>query len=120
MTPRLSIFLPVFNEEENLHRLYDALIGSLEPLGESFELIFVDDGSTDRSLKLLSGLARSDQRVRVISFRRNYGQTAAMAAGIDASRGEVLIPMDADLQNDPADIVRLLAKLDEGYDVVSG
>ncbi|MEY3284432.1 MAG: Dodecaprenyl-phosphate galacturonate synthase [Acidobacteriota bacterium] len=120
MTPRLSIFLPVFNEEENLPRLYQALIESLEALGESFELIFVDDGSTDRSLELLSGLARTDQRVRVIAFRRNYGQTAAMAAGIDASRGEVLIPMDADLQNDPADIARLLRKLDEGYDVVSG
>lgn len=120
MTPRLSIFLPVYNEEENLRRLYDALIESLAAIGESFELIFVDDGSTDRSLELLGTLALTDQRVRVISFRRNYGQTAAMAAGIDASRGEVLIPMDADLQNDPADIVRLLAKLDEGYDVVSG
>lgn len=120
MTPRLSIFLPVFNEEENLPRLYQALIESLEALGESFELIFVDDGSTDRSLELLSAMAENDQRVRVIAFRRNYGQTAAMAAGIDASRGEVLIPMDADLQNDPADIARLLSKLDEGYDVVSG
>ena len=120
MTPRLSIFLPVYNEEENLRRLYDALIESLAAIGESFELIFVDDGSTDRSLELLGTLALTDQRVRVISFRRNYGQTAAMAAGIDASRGEVLIPMDADLQNDPADIVRLLRKLDEGYDVVSG
>jgi glycosyltransferase involved in cell wall biosynthesis len=104
MTPRLSIFLPVFNEEENLPRLYQALIESLEALGESFELIFVDDGSTDRSLELLSAMAENDQRVRVIAFRRNYGQTAAMAAGIDASRGEVLIPMDADLQNDPADM----------------
>lgn len=89
-------------------------------LGHSFEVIYVDDGSTDKSLALLRQFAAHDPRVRVVAFRRNYGQTAAMAAGIDAARGEVLIPMDADLQNDPADIARLLTKLDEGYDVVSG
>jgi glycosyltransferase involved in cell wall biosynthesis len=83
-------------------------------------VIFVDDGSTDKSLKILKEIAAEDPRVRVISLRRNYGQTAAMSAGIDAARGEILIPMDADLQNDPADIARLLDKLDEGYDVVSG
>ncbi len=83
-------------------------------------MIYVDDGSTDGSLNLLKEIARNDKRVRLISLRRNYGQTAAMSAGIDAAKGEILIPMDADLQNDPKDIARLLAKLDEGYDVVSG
>jgi dolichol-phosphate mannosyltransferase len=120
MNPKLSIFLPVYNEEENLERLHEKLVAAMAEFGQSFEAIYVDDGSTDRSLELLKKFAASDRRVRVISFRRNYGQTAAMAAGIDAARGEVLIPMDADLQNDPADIKRLLAKLDEGYDVVSG
>lgn len=120
MNPKLSIFLPVYDEEENLERLHEKIIAAMTELGQSFEVIYVDDGSTDRSLELLKRFAANDNRVRVISFRRNYGQTAAMAAGIDAARGEVLIPMDADLQNDPADIERLLAKLDEGYDVVSG
>jgi dolichol-phosphate mannosyltransferase len=120
MNPKLSIFLPVFNEEENLPRMNEKIFQAIEKLGRSFEVIYVDDGSTDRSLELLAGFAAADSRVRVIAFRRNYGQTAAMAAGIDAARGKVLIPMDADLQNDPADIERLLAKLDEGYDVVSG
>src|SRR5207253_2616506 len=92
----------------------------MEQLGHSYEVIYVDDGSTDGSLALLTSFAAQDARVRVISFRRNYGQTAAMAAGIDAASGEVLVPMDADLQNDPADITRLLDKLDEGYDVISG
>src|SRR5262245_29100878 len=118
--PRLSLFLPVLNEEENLGELHERIISAMEPLGQSFEVIYVDDGSTDRSLELLKRFAEGDARVRVISFRRNYGQTAAMAAGINASRGDVLIPMDADLQNDPADIEWLLAKLEEGYDVVSG
>ncbi|MGH9852622.1 MAG: glycosyltransferase family 2 protein [Blastocatellia bacterium] len=120
MNPKLSIFLPVYDEEENLERLHEKIIAAMIELGQSFEVIYVDDGSADRSLELLKKFAANDRRVRVISFRRNYGQTAAMAAGIDAARGEVLIPMDADLQNDPADIERLLAKLDEGYDVVSG
>ena len=120
MTPKLSIFLPVYNEEENLDRLNKKIFEAMAALGHSFEVIYVDDGSSDRSLELLKQFAAADSRVKVIGFRRNYGQTAAMAAGIAAARGEVLIPMDADLQNDPADIARLLAKLDEGYDVVSG
>jgi dolichol-phosphate mannosyltransferase len=120
MNPKLSIFLPVYDEEENLERLHEKIIAAMIELGQSFEVIYVDDGSADRSLELLKKFAANDKRVRVISFRRNYGQTAAMAAGIDAARGELLIPMDADLQNDPADIERLLAKLDEGFDVVSG
>ena len=120
MNPKLSLFLPVYNEEENLPRLNEKIFQALEGLGHSFEVIYVDDGSADRSLELLKEFAASDRRVRVIAFRRNYGQTAAMAAGINAARGDVMIPMDADLQNDPADIKWLLAKLDEGYDVVSG
>jgi glycosyltransferase involved in cell wall biosynthesis len=118
--PELSVFLPVYNEEPNLLPLHAKLDQSLKALGRTAEIIYVDDGSTDGSLRVLRELARRDNRVRVVALRRNYGQTAAMAAGIDAACGEVLIPMDADMQNDPADIARLLGKLDEGYDVVSG
>src|SRR5262252_3588319 len=120
MNTKLSLLLPVYNEEENLPRLHERIFQTVGRLGHSFEVIYVDDGSADRSLELLKEFAARDRRVRVIAFRRNYGQTAAMAAGISAARGDVLIPMDADLQNDPADIKWLLAKLDEGYDVVSG
>ncbi|HEY8410561.1 MAG TPA: glycosyltransferase family 2 protein [Pyrinomonadaceae bacterium] len=118
--PEVSIFLPVYNEEPNLRPLHAKLDAALKSLGRSAEIVYVDDGSTDGSLKILREIAEMDGRVRVVALRRNYGQTAAMAAGIDAARGKVLIPMDADLQNDPADIRRLLEKLDEGYDVVSG
>jgi glycosyltransferase involved in cell wall biosynthesis len=118
--PDISVFLPVLNEEPNLRPLHEKLHRALAQLGRSAEIIYVDDGSTDGSLAVLREIAGRDPRVRVIALRRNYGQTPAMAAGIDAARGEVLIPMDADLQNDPADIVRLLEKIDEGYDVVSG
>jgi len=118
--PAVSVFLPVLNEEPNLLPLHEKLDDALRKLGRSAEIIYVDDGSTDESLDVLRRLAETDPRVRVVALRRNYGQTAAMAAGIHAARGDVLIPMDADLQNDPADIARLLDKLDEGYDVVSG
>ncbi|HEV8169808.1 MAG TPA: glycosyltransferase family 2 protein, partial [Pyrinomonadaceae bacterium] len=118
--PEISVFLPVYNEEPNLRPLHAKLDEALKRLGRSAEIVYVDDGSTDASLKILRELAELDPRVRVVALRRNYGQTAAMAAGIDAAKGDVLIPMDADLQNDPADITRLLKKLDEGYDVVSG
>jgi len=118
--PEVSVFLPVFNEEPNLRPLHAKLDAALDVLGRSAEIVYVDDGSTDGGLKILREIAESDPRVRVVALRRNYGQTAAMAAGIDAAKGKVLIPMDADLQNDPADIARLLDKLDEGYDVVSG
>ncbi|HJQ26809.1 MAG TPA: glycosyltransferase family 2 protein [Blastocatellia bacterium] len=118
--PELSVFLPVYNEAENLPPLHDKLTRALEALGRSYEILYIDDGSTDASLARLREIALPDARVRVIAFRRNYGQTAAMSAGIDYARGDILIPMDADLQNDPADIHRLLARLDEGYDVVSG
>lgn len=118
--PELSIFLPVYNEEPNLPPLHAKLDTALKALGRTAEIIYVDDGSTDDGLNVLREIARRDPRVRVVALRRNYGQTAAMAAGIDAASGEVLIPMDADMQNDPADIIRLLEKLEEGYDVVSG
>jgi len=116
----VSVFLPVYNEQDNIEQLNLKLTDALERLGRSYEVIYVDDGSTDHSLVKLREIAARDARVRVVSLRRNYGQTAAMSAGIDHARGQILIPMDADLQNDPADITRLLAKLDEGYDVVSG
>jgi glycosyltransferase involved in cell wall biosynthesis len=118
--PEVSVFLPVYNEEPNLRPLHLKMDEALRALGRTAEIIYVDDGSTDGSLEVLKELARLDRRVRVVALRRNYGQTPAMAAGIDAARGNVLIPMDADQQNDPADIARLLEKLDEGYDVVSG
>ena len=118
--PEVSVFLPVYNEEPNLLPLHAKLNDALKTLARSAEIVYVDDGSTDGSLRILREIADLDPRVRVIALRRNYGQTAAMAAGIDAAQGKVLIPMDADLQNDPADITRLLQKLDEGYDVVSG
>ncbi|MGZ8843458.1 MAG: glycosyltransferase family 2 protein [Pyrinomonadaceae bacterium] len=118
--PDISIFLPVFNEEPNLRPLHERLDASLSQLGRTAEIIYVDDGSSDSSLNVLREIAARDPRVRVVALRRNYGQTPAMAAGIHAAKGRVLIPMDADLQNDPADIARLLDKLDEGYDVVSG
>lgn len=119
-TPEISVFLPVYNEEPNLRPLHAKLDAALKSLGRSAEIVYVDDGSNDGSLSILREIAAMDPRVRVVALRRNYGQTAAMAAGIDSARGKVLIPMDADLQNDPADIERLLDKLDEGYDVVSG
>jgi glycosyltransferase involved in cell wall biosynthesis len=118
--PEVSVFLPVYNEEPNLRPLHQKLDAALKALDQSAEIVYVDDGSTDGSLNILREIARVDPRVRVVALRRNYGQTAAMAAGIDAARGKVLIPMDADMQNDPADIQRLLDTLDQGYDVVSG
>src|SRR2546422_904732 len=119
-TLEISVFLPVHNEEDNIERLNLKLTDALERLDRSCEVIYIDDGSTDQSLVKLRAIAARDSSVRVISLRRNYGQTAAMSAGIDHARGQILIPMDADLQNDPADIPCLLEKLDEGYDVVSG
>jgi glycosyltransferase involved in cell wall biosynthesis len=118
--PLLSVVVPIFNEEQVLPELHERLRASLADVDGGYEVIYVDDGSTDRSYEVLKEIAAADARAKVVRFRRNYGQTAAMAAGIQAASGEILIPMDADLQNDPADIVRLLEKLDEGYDVVSG
>src|SRR5438093_3585202 len=116
----LSVVIPVFNEEDSLTPLHESLTSVLHELGKPYEVIYVDDGSVDASFAKLRDLAVRDDNVRIIRFRRNYGQTAAIAAGIARARGAVLCPMDADLQNDPRDIPRLLAKLAEGYDVVSG
>jgi len=116
----VSILIPIFNEEENISPLYDRLIPVLIKTGRAYEIIFVDDGSSDGSLEILLDISKRNPNVKIISLSRNFGQTAALSAGIDCSRGEVLIPMDGDLQNDPEDILHLLQKIDEGYDVVSG
>ncbi len=121
MSIELSLVIPVYNEEENLPLLFDAIHTALDGLDKSWEVVFVDDGSQDGSLDVLRGLFQRDpQHVRVVTFRRNFGQTAAIAAGIDHARGDILVLLDADMQNDPADIPMLLEKLEEGYDVVSG
>jgi glycosyltransferase involved in cell wall biosynthesis len=117
---KYSIVIPVYYEEGNLKPLYEQIASVISSLPGESEVIFVDDGSRDGSFAELRDIARSDPRVKVVRLSRNFGQTAAMAAGFDAASGEILIPMDADLQNDPKDIPRLLQKLDEGYDVVSG
>jgi glycosyltransferase involved in cell wall biosynthesis len=117
----LSLIIPVYNEEKNLPLLFDAVYQALTPLNQKWEVILVDDGSRDHSLDVLREFAQKDKKhIRVVSFRRNFGQTAAIAAGIDHSSGETIVLLDADMQNDPADIPMLLAKLDEGYDLVSG
>lgn len=116
----VSVVIPVYNEEEGLPVLMSMLREALDPLALTAEIIFVDDGSADRSGAVLSELALADERLVVVRLRRNYGQTAAMMAGIQQAVGDVIIPMDADGQNDPRDIPHLLAKLAEGYDVVSG
>jgi glycosyltransferase involved in cell wall biosynthesis len=116
----LSVTIPVYNEVENIAPLHERLVAALERLGKPFEIIMVNDGSTDGSEAALEALSARDPRVKVVHFQRNFGQTAAMMAGIRYASGEIIVPMDGDLQNDPADIAKLLAKLDEGYDVVSG
>ena len=116
----VSILVPVYNEQELIVTCYEELTDVLRHWERPYEVVFVNDGSSDGTGKLLDDLARRDARVRVIHFRTNYGQTAAVTAAIDYSRGSILVPMDADLQNDPADIPALVRKLDDGYDVVSG
>lgn len=116
----LSVVIPLFNEERNIEPLYSRLKEALEGFGVDYEIIMVDDGSTDGSFKILKGLQAKDPLLRVVRLRRNFGQTAAFAAGFDYARGEVIVTLDADLQNNPADIPALLAKIEEGYDVVSG
>ena len=115
----LSIVVPLYNEEENIHILYEKLKETLDPLGKEYEILFVDDGSTDRTLPLLEEIQSKDNRVIVLSLRRNFGQTAAFAAGFDFARGDIIVTIDGDLQNDPADIPKLL-ELMKGHDLVSG
>jgi glycosyltransferase involved in cell wall biosynthesis len=115
-----SIVVPLYNEQDNVNELYQAIVSALDASDPDYEIIMVDDGSTDGSFAVLQRLAGSDARLKVIRLRRNFGQTAAMSAGFDAAVGAIIIPMDGDLQNDPTDIPRLIAKLEEGYDVVSG
>lgn len=116
----LSIVVPIYNEEENIPELYARITGALASVAFEYELILVDDGSSDGSWPLLTGIAEKDRRVKAIRFRRNFGQTAAMSAGFNHASGRIVVPMDGDLQNDPADIPLLMKKIDEGYDVVSG
>jgi len=118
--PELSLVIPVYNEEESLPVLYGEINDSCEELGKSFEIVFIDDGSTDGSGKVLKDIQKHDPRVRLIRLRKNFGQTAALSAGFHHSKGKIIITMDADLQNDPSDIGLLLEKMDEGYDIVSG
>src|SRR3989449_1686000 len=118
--PHLSVIVLVYKEVERVESLQRELTGVLEALGTCFEVLYIDDGSRDGSTDKLGQLASRDARVRVVSFRRNFGQTAAVQAGIDYSRGDVLVFLDGDLQNDPHDIPHLLEKIDEGYDVVRG
>jgi glycosyltransferase involved in cell wall biosynthesis len=116
----ISVVVPVLDEEDSLPLLYQRLTEVLGQSSYSYEIIVIDDGSTDRSFEILQGFQEKDPRLGIVRFRRNYGQTAAFAAGFDRARGDVIITIDADLQNDPADIPALMKKLDEGYDVVSG
>jgi glycosyltransferase involved in cell wall biosynthesis len=118
--PKLSVIVPFYNEEDSIGPMHAAIVAAVEPLKIEFEMVFVDDGSRDATVLRAEGIARTDPRVRVVKFRRNYGQTAAMAAGIEYAHGEILITMDGDLQNDPADIQDFLSKMDEGFDIVVG
>jgi glycosyltransferase involved in cell wall biosynthesis len=122
LTPalKLSVIVPFFNEEQSIAPMHAAIVRAVEPLLIPFEMVFVDDGSHDATAVRGEEIARLDSRVRLVKFRRNYGQTAAMAAGIEYARGQILVTMDGDLQNDPADIELFMAKMDEGYDIVVG
>ena len=118
--PAISIVIPVFNEEDNVRLLYQQIRNACESLVQSYEIIFVDDGSRDRTFDILEEIHSQDVHLKAIRFRKNYGQTAAMAAGFEFAHGEVVISMDGDLQNDPADIPHLFDKMNEGYDIVCG
>lgn len=116
----ISIIIPIYNEHDNINPLYEKLASELPLLGRDFEVVIVNDGSNDGSEELLAQVSGKDARFKIVNLCRNYGQTAAMMAGIDYAKGEIIVPMDGDLQNDPKDIRRLIEKLDEGYEVVSG
>ncbi|MCO6431622.1 MAG: glycosyltransferase family 2 protein [Deltaproteobacteria bacterium] len=117
---RVSVIVPIYNERQNIDPCYREVTSVMERMGCGYEIVFVDDGSSDGSLEVLSGIAANDPNVRVIEFRRNFGQTAALAAGFQHARYEIVVAMDGDLQNDPAEIPRMVAKLEEGYDLVAG
>ncbi|MFC1832087.1 glycosyltransferase family 2 protein [Thermodesulfobacteriota bacterium] len=117
---KISVVIPIYNEEENVTLLYDELTEVMKSMACSYEILFVDDGSTDSTLSILQSMQAADQRIVVVKFRRNFGQTAAMSAGFDYSSGDVIITMDGDLQNDPRDIPRFIQKVEEGFDVVTG
>jgi len=118
--PAISVIVPIYNEQESIGPLCKGLFGVLDDIGRDFEVICINDGSTDRSIDALQEIAKQRNELRIVNFRRNYGQTAAMMAGIDYASGSIIVSIDADLQNDPRDIPALLAKMDEGFDVVSG
>jgi len=118
--PQISMVIPFFNEEENIKELYQILIKVLKKLNTTYELIFIDDGSLDNTYQILTALYKNDENVQVIKLKKNFGQTAALQAGFDIAQGEIIISMDGDLQHDPEDIPKLLSKLEEGYDIVSG
>ena len=120
MRPEVSVVIPVMNEVDNVEELHRELTESLEPTGRPYEIVFVDDGSTDGTPERILAIEARDARVRLLRLRRNFGQTAAFSAGFDHARGDVVVTMDGDLQNDPRDVPRLVAKLDEGYDLVCG
>lgn len=117
---QVSVVIPIYNERENVERLHDALTQVLPRMGRSYEVILVNDGSSDGSAQALDAVAARDSHVKVIHFRRNFGQTAAISAGLDYSSGDVIVTLDGDLQNDPCDIPMMLAKIDEGFDLVHG
>src|SRR6266566_4158408 len=117
---QFSIVVPFFNEQENIPPLYMRLTEVMDGIGEPYELVFVDDGSKDNTFKVLSDIYEHDRRVNIVRLRRNFGQTAALKAGFDFARGEVIISMDGDLQHDPDEIPRFVEKIEEGYDLVSG
>jgi len=119
-SPDISILVPLFNEAESLPELYEKITAVLKQLNRSYEILFIDDGSDDGSFDILKKLYQNDRRIRVSQFRKNYGKSAALACGFKIARGKYVITMDADLQDDPEEIPRLLEKLDEGYDLVSG
>lgn len=116
----ISIIVPLYNEQESVKPLYESIVQNADSLGLHYEIIFVDDGSNDNTFIHASALVEKDDRLKIIKFRKNYGQTAAMSAGIDHARGKILITMDGDLQNDPSDIPNLLKKIEEGFDIVCG
>src|SRR6266699_3908151 len=117
---RYSVVIPLFNEQDNVRPLYSRVIQAMREVSDNYEIVFVDDGSRDQTLKMLSEICEEDARVIVIRLRKNFGQTAALKAGFDFARGEVIISMDGDLQHDPDEIPRFVEKIEEGYDLVSG